>query len=454
MPAPGNKLTVQVHLTNSSTQSAPGTWLDLFVDAERVRRQDVDLAPGEQVQVEFTITPRRPGRLTGYAEVEDDELLLDNRRYFALDMPDRINVLVLGGQPADSYYPRRALSAAMRADPILDVRSGFLEDLDVELVQGVHVLLLCNLQRLSAEQTALVHDFAADGGGLIIFPSPRADLNFYNRDLLPGLVPGLFKGVLGDSRNQATFQLLKLDGPHHPLFEGLLPQKPEDQPRFYASFDLTPKNNLVPLIYFADGHIALAAAWKERGRTILSTAPLSLEWNDLPIKGLFVPLLHRLVRYLALSPDHRATYLVGQTVHRHLDNISIKSTIEAESPIGNRLLISPARIAGRYYWKIPAVGESGLWRLWKEGQVVDRFPVNVDPRESVLEPVDQDRVARIFGPDRTHFIHPQDDLREKVLGQRYGRELWREFLLLALALLALEQWIARAPRDAQPRQAA
>ena len=46
------------------------------------------------------------------------------------------------------------------------------------------------------------------------------------------------------------------------------------------------------------------------------------------------------------------------------------------------------------------------------------------------------------------------DPRLAVLGNRHGRELWREFLLLALGLLLAEQWIARAPRDVPVRQAA
>ena len=84
-------------------------------------------------------------------------------------------------------------------------------------------------------------------------------------------------------------------------------------------------------------------------------------------------------------------------------------------------------------------------------QIVDLFAVNIDTRESDLAPVDREQVRRVFGD--VHFLQPGDDLRLAVLGNRYGRELWREFLLLALALLALEQWGARAPRDGQPQTA-
>ena len=41
-----------------------------------------------------------------------------------------------------------------------------------------------------------------------------------------------------------------------------------------------------------------------------------------------------------------------------------------------------------------------------------------------------------------------------VLGNSHAREVWREFLILALGLRLAEQWIARAPRDVPVRQAA
>lgn len=453
MPAVGKKLDLQVLLTNSSPRPASAVSLDLYVDAERVRHQDIDLAPGEQARVEFTITPRRSGRLSGYAELEDDPLLLDNRRYFTLDVPNRIDILLLGGQPADTYYPRRALTAAIQADPALAIRSGLFADLNGEKLQDVDLLFLCNLQRLSSAQTTLVRDFVAAGGGLILFPSPQADLNFFNRDLLPGLVPVAFKGIIGDPNDEALFQILDRDKPHHALFRELLSDQPEDQARFFASFELVPRDRVQPMAFFADGRIALLAAHKEQGRVLLAAVPLSLTWNDLPLKGIFVPLMHRLVRELSLPADRHTTYLVGQTISRYLRDIPLASSVRAETPAGNRLLLEPELIGGQQSWKIPQLRESGLWRLWREEQLIDQFPVNVDSRESVLTPVSRERLLQVFGASDTYLLHPEDDLRAKVLGNRYGRELWREFLALALILLFLELWIARAPHDTREQAA-
>jgi len=447
MPAVGQKLPLQILLTNSSKQGITGGSLDLFLDGERVRHRDVDLRPGEQAGVELTVTPRRSGRLSGHVELEEDALPLDNRRYFTIDVPERIEVLILGERPADTYYPRRALGAAGSTDPVLVVRSGLFAELNGEGLGGTDVLIVCNLQRLNGEQTRVIHDFVANGGGLILIPGPLADLNFYNRDLLSGLLPVAIKGSVGDGGEQGDFQHLDPDRPYHPLFEGLLGAQPEDRPRFFKRFDLVPRDGLQPLIHFADGRIALAAAWNKQGRTVFIAAPLSLEWSDLPLKGLFAPMLQRLVRDLSLSADRHTAYLVGETAYRHLEGLSIDSAVQAESPSGRRWLLEPELLGGQYRWKVPRLDESGIWRLWLGDREVGRFPVNVDTREGDLTPVGRERLLQLFGAERTHFMQSGEDLRLQVLGNRYGRELWREFLGLALVLLLLELWIARAPRD-------
>ena len=445
MAAAGARLELQVSLSNGADRPIRGVGVDLYLNDERVRRQTVDLRLGEERRIEFVVTPRRSGRTSGYIEVEDDDLALDNRRYFALELPERIGALALGHRPSDTYYVRRALGAVVGDDPVLELRSGFIDELAAPL-DSVDVLLLCNLQRLDAQQTRRVRDFVAGGGGLIVFPSAQADLRYYNRDLLPGLVPVRLKGVF-DAPQEEAFRTLDGTRPHHALFAGLFPENPGDRPRFFSTFEMVPVEGLQSLVHFDDGRIAAVGGWRERGRAVLFAAPLALEWTDLPLKGAFLPLLHRLVRYLALAPNHRTEYLVGQAVRHHLPEVPVRSRVQAQSPSGQRLYLEPELIGGRHFWKIPRVEESGLWQLLHEGEVVDLFPVNVDARESDLTPVERERLLLLFGAEDTHFVQPGEDLRERVMGNRYGRELWREFILAAVLLLLLELWISRAPRE-------
>jgi len=454
MVAVSGEFTIEVDIRYDGSTELRDVSLDLFVDGERVRHSTLDLQKQEKTRIALRFKPRSAGRLAGYVELTEDDLPLDNRRYFAFDAPTAISALVLGPQPADTYYARRALAAAALSDPALSIRSGLLADLDEAQLAGVDVVLLCNLEHLSREQTAVVHDFVAGGGGLVIFPSGAADLKYYNRDLLPGLLPVLLKSTSGFSDDKNSFQQLDAKAINHPLFAGLLEPTKEDRPRFYASFVMEAGDYLQALARFDDAQIALAAGWRERGRTVLAAFPLDLAWNDLPVRGLFAPLLHRFVRELSQNPDRYVSYLVGQSAHRHLPDVPLDAVLTAEAPTGERLRLQPERIGERYLWKIPYLHEAGIWHLKDGERIVDTFPVNVDTRESDLRPVGRARLEQVFAAEQLYVLRDGDDMRLQVLGNRYGRELWREFLALALALLLIELWVARAPRDRVAAKAA
>ena len=119
------------------------------------------------------------------------------------------------------------------------------------------------------------------------------------------------------------------------------------------------------------------------------------------------------------------------------------------SPDGEILRLQPTLVGERYAWSVPALGEAGIWQLKENNRLVDSFPVNIDPLESDLRTVKRAEIERVFGAD-FHVLQQGDELRLQVLGNRYGRELWREFIALALALLLIELWLGRAPRGAAP----
>ncbi len=423
--------------------------VDLFVDGERVRRRSIDLDPKGETQVELRFTPRRSGRISGFVELAEDDLPIDNRRYFAFDAPAAISVLILGTQPTSTYYARRALGAAALTDPTLSIRSGQIADLSADALQSVDLLLLCDLQRLDRAQTIALRDFVSGGGGLVAFPAAAADLKYLNRDFLPGMLPVRMGDIIGDAGDKAQFHVFDTEAYAHPLFANLLTQEGADVAHFFAHFSLKAESHLNALAYFDDGQIALASGWRGRGRAVWAAFPLDMRWNDLPLHGLFAPMLHRLVREFSQRPGHYAAYDVGASAHRYLSDVSLEAALSAQSPDGEVLRLQPTLVGERYVWAVPALREAGIWQLKEDDRLVDSFPVNIDPRESDLSTVEPAEVERVFGTD-IHVMQQGDELRLQVLGNRYGRELWREFVALALVLLLVELWLGRAPRGAVP----
>ena len=455
LAAPGGRWRIRAEVVNASRNHSKEFSADLFVEGERVQRQTVELQPGQRAELEFVTTPRRDGSMSGYVEIEEDALALDDRWYFTAYIPRHVRV-VMAGDPGDLYFAQQALAAAASGDPSLELAAISLGSLGPEVLGEAEVLVLCNVSQLGGEQAGAVRDFAARGGGVILFPGADADISYLNRHLLSTLIPVSIKNTVGSpgsqrSRRPASFLRLDPAASEGVLLEGLT--EAVTGPRFFAAFSLTAGPGVSPLLAFGDGSLAAALAWHRMGRVVLFAVPLSLEWSELPSSALFAPLLQRLCRLLGTPSRGDQSYLVGETVRRRLPGIGSGDPVEVRTPSGRRYHQSAeANSEGTFWTGRP--GEAGVWRLEKQGAVIDRFAVNVDTGESNLEEVSPGQLERVFGPGRILPLATDADLREQVLVRRYGRELWREFLIAALALLLAESWLARAPgpgsRAAEP----
>ena len=89
----------------------------------------------------------------------------------------------------------------------------------------------------------------------------------------------------------------------------------------------------------------------------------------------------------------------------------------------------------------------GIYEFSRDGTTVALGAVNVDPAESDLRPAASGEIAgRLAGLDHV-VVDPDDDIGRQILAARHGRELWRVLVYVALALVALEMFLAR-PRAA------
>jgi hypothetical protein len=116
--------------------------------------------------------------------------------------------------------------------------------------------------------------------------------------------------------------------------------------------------------------------------------------------------------------------------------------VEVVTPSG-RTLTTELRSTGPPSAVVKRAQEPGIYRFHTDGRTVALGAVNVDPLESDLAPADRSEIEEFLSPLPSTFIEPGARLGEEVLQARYGRELWRAFLYVALALLALEMYVVR-----------
>jgi len=446
LAAPGKTLAIHALVGRwGGPSTAEETTVHLYMEGERVQQRRVSLPVGAPVPVEFSVAPRHSGRLTGFVEIDGDPLPIDNRRYFTFDVPEKISVVIAAANVRDAYYPRRALNAAATGDPTLSVSSISLDELAEARLQDTDVLILANIETPTSQQIRVTRDFAAAGGGVLIVPGADADAARLNRELLADLVPASLASISGRPGGAALVHL-DTGRVYSALFEDLL-SDPEDQPEFFATFAVSTRQQLAVLARFDDGQPALVDGRSPAGRVLLWPTPFDLAWSDIPLRGQFVPLLQRMVRYLARSTSNSANYLVGDRAWRRLTNADVNARVEVDSPSGRRLVVQAEIVGNERLWKVPDLDEAGIWQLRSGGAVVDAFAVNADIAEADLTPVTAAEIRRRLG-EQVRIVEQDLPATDAVNAARFGRELWCELLVLTIMLLLLELWVGRSPAAA------
>ncbi|MCK4510301.1 hypothetical protein KAW64_01100, partial [bacterium] len=147
------------------------------------------------------------------------------------------------------------------------------------------------------------------------------------------------------------------------------------------------------------------------------------------------------VERLSRTSSRPAAVIVGEDLVARLGDAPAER-VEVDLPSG-RTLTSELRLTRASIAVAEHVGVPGIYRFHAGGRTVALGAVNVDPLESDLAPADRSEIEDYLSPLPLTFIEAGARLEEEVLQARYGRELWRAFLYVALALLAVEMFLAR-----------
>lgn len=467
---PGKAFQVRVRLINAGENAVEGFIVSLFLNGERVTQQGVDFAGRSSADVEFTVVPKSAGMLEGIIELESDDLDFDNRRYFTVDIPTSIRVLLVG-TPADLQYIRLALGTReATSSSTFQMRETTTERLAVSDLRAHDVILFSNPRDLSVAQTEQLSAFLASGRGIVIFPGLQTQPVVFNADFAEKLQLPRLLGIellRPDPARDETESFVTFDRVdfQHPVFQGMFeedllhgptrrqpsPQRAVETPnvKTFARFQLPPQARTV--IALANGAPFLVETPALQGRLFLFAVAPNLDWSDFPLKGLFVPLLHRVVAYLAAEPQTGET-LVGEeavlrTRSRSTDRWVVLSPSKAET------VVQPRTFGLERMVRFRDTETPGIYTLNSGSTIVRKFAVNLHPDESKTAKADGvtlDRMRQRLGIAETTWlmIEPTEEILRTILQARLGVELWKHFLLAALLVAIAEMFVARDSKRA------
>lgn len=436
-------ITFSVTLSNYSEQNVQNGVLSLFLNNKRAAQKSFDIEVGKSVLTDVEALSDATGFIEVTAEVETDDVEFDNKRFSSLFIPDKILTLIISDENSSSRFLKLALQTISDGKIKFDEKNS--NQLGGIQLKNYDVVFLCS-DNLSHSADRLIQ-FLKDGGSLVIIPSVNADLNRLN-DILQKLnipsAPG-FAGKLNDKSLSVQFDKIDFN---HPVFRNLFRENDKkniESPVINYFVKHSTQGKGISIIKLSDGSSFLSEFKTGNGKIFFFNTAFDPGWSNFPIKAIFAPLLVKSVFYLSQKENLQNNLFAGEFISIDLNKIKSPQTkvIRPDSTV-DFLNLEPA---GQKSIEYKSTNLVGFYKIYSGNEIIDNVAVNHDRTESNLVYADKNDfekyLEQINFMGNLIYIEKNKNPLEEINQARFGSELWRIFLLIAIILAVVEMSIAR-----------
>jgi len=455
---------VRVGLRNHSAE-ARRVDLQVLVDERVLERRTVELGPGAEVTEIVPLAIDSPGAHRVEVRLPTDALEVDNHRWLAVTVRDRLRILCVQGRTSERAglrggdYLTLALAPATKSgspternlvEPVV-IDEGEFARQDLGLFDAI---FLNNVRRVTEREAAALQTFLRQGGGVVICAGDSVDLANYNEVLFrdgAGVLPARLLERRGDPiRRDPIFRFDPADY-KHPIvepFQGNPDAGLESTLTFaYLGTSDLDRGSAKLALKFDNGDPAILEKRVGLGPVLLVTTSLDERWGLWPLWPSFVPLIQELALFAVSGRETEQGLRVGDTLEASVPPGAADSEVLIVPPQGEaerirpqagsedpRLAYGPATQVGVYEARIPPPTVRSEF-----------FAVNFDTTESDLSrfSLDELRAGPLAGIESNPLGSPTEATPVGRLVPTPAASGWtRPLLYLLLYLLFAEQLLA------------
>ena len=447
----GVNLPLQIDATvaNFSNREIQDLLVQLSIDGKNREQRLVTLGPKGEKSVSFQTRIAQAGSHTGRVTLKKENLAGNMVANFTMEAQDKLKVLVVDGDPqtslvqSESFFLIRALNPAGEGDASLFLPRVIVTDgLNAADLDPYQVVVLCNVATLPDGFVSKLQNYLRQGGGLLIFLGDKIQPAHYNQKLARVLPVTLGDKKTGMESNSEKIDKIDLDHPALQIFADSILQKSIRSARVWSYA----RGNGKGLISLANGDSLLLEQKVGAGKGMLLTTSADRDWNDLPVKTAYLPLIQALTRYLAggRRGSLDAGITVGATKELSLPPSWVGKNLRVTKPDKHSAEVT---ITGKKDHAMAILEENdqaGIYRLSmpagteKDGGIPQLYAVNAPFLESRLDEISPRELQAKLTPIRAEVI-PVETLKEG------GKRVDLAFPLLALLIvtLLLEGWLGQ-----------
>ncbi len=451
----------RVGVAARAAASASPTTLEVHVDQQTVYSGRLEWNQQGTARTEIPLLPAVETTVVR-AELSEDVLGVDNRRYLVRQPPRPLRAVCVG-RPEATRFLATALSAG--SESAYDVSQRSAADLPQLDAQPIDLLMLCDVARISPGAAEAIASIARRGAAVVWWLGPAAEPDGYQHD--PSVVP--FR--LREAAPAAWYPVDPL-GYQHSIAASFAPYPQSgllSTPvfRFWRIDALDPEPNMTgrqtALALGSDAAPWVLTWQRSQQRTVaITSAPTSPQlddsngsdvaegpWNALVAWPSLVPLVQEIAAWATAPRRSTPSLLVGQRFASDLfAGRPLPARVLAPEQVTSvpRLFAEPASAADAraggaelQAWTSSPVLQPGVYTLQWPEHPSQQVAVNVDPREGHLERVAAADLSRLEVDNAAAPSQPAvDGAAEETRGGWF-----RALLTAALACLVAESLISR-----------
>ena len=436
---PNHLVKLNTRVGNGGVTDKRNIPVELYLNDERVGQIVSQFQPSKFKDFMFQVYPGKTGIINGKIVIPADDFPMDNFRNFDLVIPNKIAVKVIGRSMEELFLLDLALSAITGETELLEIDRDLSDDVERLFLNDIDILLLHNPTNLSNSAIEDLQRFLMNGGGLIWFVGN--DLNQTDPVGWPSLLklPELIKTRHLDGE---SFFSTSIIDENHSLFTDLnINNMNEELPQVFGYNEVRLQMNHTPLIKLNNGHPLLVESKAFGSSGFVFTSPLNLRWNDLPAKGLLVPLLHRMLILLGTKEFNVQPLLVGQDKIIDIKGENINAEWVLKTPNENEIKLIPDYTNEKLL--ITQTSELGSYHVFADGDLFSSFSTELSPNELPSIRIEGEKLAERLGVEQARIIQHTQHLGSELKEIRYGRSIWRLLLFIALSCLVIESILGR-----------
>jgi hypothetical protein len=431
----GENLSLNVRINNHSDKEIKSGTLKLYINGRQKAISTYNLSENSSTKSEINFTISEKGWNKCKLQIEDYPITFDDIYYFSFLVKERYDILSVANSSENKY-----LSKVFSTETYFNFQTVNIKNINQNELQNYDVVILDEIEEVSASLISSLSDFVRDGGNLVIIPPAISRVEDINSILQKFQINKFIE------QKKGKFQVKNINTESY-IFQGILEEDQGNKNlRTVKANKIWWRNRGISdelsLLKWDNGQDLLSYQAFEKGNIFIFNVPLSEDWSNFTSEWLFTPIMFKISLLQKQHGD--LSYQIGKDLTYNIirNNKNLDNAVEV-SYLDKKFIPQQRNTNGRTRIFLDNnFDQAGFYQInEKPGDII---AMNLSRKESELNFISKEELKEISGKDNIYLLDVNPgELKSEINKLKNGIELWKYFIVLALIFIIIEILLLR-----------